>query len=153
MGLPHDVPLWVRPESFFFVTICTVPRNKNQLAKDPAGSKVLEAVRHYHEIQRWHCDLVLLMPDHLHALIAFPFESRMRNCVNQIKSYLSKAADLRWQRDFFDHRLRNDEERHEKANYILRNPERAGLVEPGALWTWQWRPRQAPGPLIDAAGP
>jgi putative transposase len=140
MGLPHEVPLWVRPESFFFITICTRPRGENQLARAPAGERVLAAFRHYHEQERWYCDLVLLMPDHLHALLAFPFEAGMMKCVAQFKSFLAKTAEVRWQRDFFDHRLRSEESRHEKANYILRNPERAGLVASDEPWPWQWRP-------------
>jgi hypothetical protein len=138
--LPHDIPLWVRPESFFFVTLCTIPRGENQLAAELAGRYVLEAFRHYHEAQRWYCDLVLLMPDHLHALLAFPFESRMRMCIGAVKSFLAKQHGIRWQRDFFDHRLRHDESRHEKAEYILRNPARAGLIAEDANWPWQWRP-------------
>ena len=35
----------------------------------------------------------------------------------------------------FDHRLRHDESEREKADYILRNPERAGLVA-----QWEQRP-------------
>jgi REP element-mobilizing transposase RayT len=130
----------VRPESFFLLTVCTTPRGSNQLAVEPAGWHVLDAFRHYHEQQRWYCDLVLLMPDHLHALVAFPFEGRMRPCVSSIKSFLAKQHGIRWQRDFFDHRLRHDESRHEKADYILQNPVRAKLIGEEADWPWQWRP-------------
>jgi len=35
---------------------------------------------------------------------------------------------IKWQRDFFEHRLRSDESWREKADYILANPVRKGLV-------------------------
>lgn len=42
------------------------------------------------------------------------------------------TAIRRWQRDFFDHRLRSIESAAEKAQYIRMNPVRAGLVNRSA---------------------
>jgi hypothetical protein len=39
-----------------------------------------------------------------------------------------------WQRDFFEHRLRHDESRWQKANYILENPVRKKLVARPEEW-------------------
>jgi hypothetical protein len=49
------------------------------------------------------------------------------------------ALGIRWQRDFFDHRLRRDESFDEKALYINRNPVRAELCAPEATWPYAWR--------------
>ena len=51
----------------------------------------------------------------------------MRQVVFKWKEYTAKELGLRWQRDFFDHRLRDDENRTEKAHYIRMNPVRAHL--------------------------
>jgi putative transposase len=41
-----------------------------------------------------------------------------------------------WQHDFFEHRLRQEESLHEKADYILANPVRAGLVKEIEDWPY-----------------
>jgi REP element-mobilizing transposase RayT len=43
---------------------------------------------------------------------------------------------IRWQRDFFEHRLRSEESFREKADYVLANPVRAGLVECEEDWLY-----------------
>lgn len=63
----------------------------------------------------------------------------MRTVVTQWKSYTAKtlgAAGVRWQRGFFDHRLRCDESLDAKSSYIRTNPVRAGLVARAEEWPW-----------------
>jgi putative transposase len=134
--LPHDVPEWVCPGSVFFVTICALPRGADALCRPAVAPQLLEAVRAYQEREIWYARLVVLMPDHLHALVAFPPDRRMRTVVAQWKSYTAKHANVRWQRDFFDHRLRGDEPLEEKAAYLRKNPVRAGLVARIEEWPW-----------------
>jgi hypothetical protein len=43
-----------------------------------------------------------------------------------------------WQDDFFEHRLRNDESARQKADYILANPVRKGLVSRAEDWPHVW---------------
>ena len=50
------------------------------------------------------------------------------------KKFTARTLGIRWQRGFFDHRLRHEESEREKADYILRNPERAGLVVQWEQW-------------------
>jgi putative transposase len=47
---------------------------------------------------------------------------------------------IEWQRDFFEHRLRSDESWREKANYILANPVRKGLVTEVSRWPYVFLP-------------
>lgn len=58
----------------------------------------------------------------------------MTKTVQEFKKYSARSRGIRWQRDFFDHRLRCEESEREKADYILRNPERAGLVDCWENW-------------------
>jgi hypothetical protein len=53
-----------------------------------------------------------------------------------------------WQRDFFDHRLRDHHEADEKTNYILMNPVRKGLCERAEDWVWVYRPNDRPPPQL-----
>ena len=68
------------------------------------------------------------MPDHLHALLSFPHDLRMKSVISKWKEYTAKHVGIHWQRDFFDHRLRSDESFDEKAHYICTNPVRENLV-------------------------
>jgi hypothetical protein len=47
---------------------------------------------------------------------------------------------VRWQRDFFDHRLRNHRELDEKTCYVLQNPVRKNLAARVEDWPWVYRP-------------
>ena len=60
----------------------------------------------------------------------------MESVVSKWKEWTAKTLDLVWQRDFFEHRLRNDESRSQKADYILANPVRKQLVERPEDWAF-----------------
>ena len=55
---------------------------------------------------------------------------------------------MNWQRDFFDHRLRDHHELEEKTSYIVMNPVRKGLCERSEDWVWVYRPNDRPLPVL-----
>jgi putative transposase len=81
------------------------------------------------------------MPDHMHLLASFPQEESMHRVVAAWKHYITGQASVKWQRDFFDHRLRSDESFDEKAAYIRKNPVRAKLVAHESDWPCIWSAR------------
>jgi len=83
---------------------------------------------------------LLLMPDHLHAIIAFPRELGMKATISNWKRFVAAHQKVGWQRDFFDHRLRNDQEEQEKKSYVLMNPVRRELCQRVEDWPWLYRP-------------
>jgi len=139
--LPHEIPQWVNEGSFFSININCASRGPNQLCRAGLGDTVLEAAAFYHKHFKWHCRLMVLMPDHLHGIIAFPREPGMKITVNNWKKYLARNHGVEWQRDFFDHRLRNHHELDEKTSYVLMNPVRWGLCERTEDWPWTYRPK------------
>jgi REP-associated tyrosine transposase len=75
------------------------------------------------------------MPDQVHLLVSFPESGkRVQTIISKWKEWTAKTLGIDWQRDFFEHRLRNDESYREKANYIWANPVRAGLVSQIEEW-------------------
>ena len=56
------------------------------------------------------------------------------------KGGLRRKLGLSWQHNFFDHRLRNEEEGRNKSEYILQNPVRAGLIDDWQKWPYYWMP-------------
>jgi REP element-mobilizing transposase RayT len=146
--LPHTIPQWVPEGSWFFITIKCVPPGKNQLCQSGIGDAVLSALRHNHENHVWYCRLGLLMPDHLHAIMAFPREPGMKTTVDNWKHFVASKQRVVWQRDFFDHRLRNNDALQQKTSYILQNPVRKGLCERVEDWIWVYRPNDRPPPIL-----
>jgi REP element-mobilizing transposase RayT len=136
--LPHEIPTWVKSGTPFFITICCVQRGKNQLCLENLASHLLDCAKFYHRTGDWHCRLLLLMPDHLHALASFPSDIGMKQFVRKFKIYTSRQCGISWQRNFFDHRPRNAAELEQKAEYIRENPVRTGLVATAADWKFFW---------------
>ncbi len=138
--LPHERPLWLRPQDeIFFITVCCEPHGKNQLCYPKVARAIFDSVEFRNQNNISYARLVCLMPDHLHALISFPYERPMKQIIADWKRFLATKLKIEWQRDFFDHRLRRDESYREKADYIRANPVRAGLIAASEDWPYFWQ--------------
>jgi REP element-mobilizing transposase RayT len=138
--LPHEGPplsLNNNEGEIYFITICCIPRGTNQLATPEFWQAMTETLIMREARGEMNCRLALAMPDHLHGLFGFPSSKPMTKVIAAFKSWLAKQCDIQWQRDFFDHRLRNIESASEKAKYIRMNPVRAGLVTHPEDWPYQ----------------
>lgn len=127
--MPHERPLWLADHAAYFVTICAQPRGGNLLAKIEIAKPLIDSFIWRHEQGRWHGLLFLVMPDHGHFLIQETNDRLISKEIRDWRKYVSRVHEIPWQRDFFEHRLRSDESRSEKYDYILNNPIRAGLAE------------------------
>lgn len=123
----------------FFVTICCERRGKNQPCYANIAREVFDSVEFRNQNAIWYAHLICLMPDHLHALISFPYDRPMKQIMSDWKRFLATKLKIEWQRDFFDHRLRKDESYREKADYIRANSVRAGLVAASEEWPYFWQ--------------
>ena len=137
-SLPHENPLWIDPaKETYFITVCCQPRRENQLARPEMANGIFDTIVHRNEMGVWFVTLAVVMPDHLHLLVSFPeSEKRMQTILSKWKEWTAKTLGIRWQRDFFEHRLRREESAREKADYILENPVRAGLVPRWEDWPY-----------------
>ena len=145
--LPHTIPQWVAEGSWFFITMKCVPPGRNQLCRAETGDAALGAMKYNHDTGVWHCRLCLLMPDHLHAILAFPRDPGMEAVVRNWKRFVSRKHGVDWQRDFFDHRLRDHDEMLQKTSYILMNPVRKGFCGRAEDWLWVFRPNDRSPPV------
>jgi putative transposase len=136
--LPHDVPLWVDPQKdVYYLTINCEQRGANQLAKPEVAKALLDSVWFRQEMRLWFAYVSLIMPDHVHGLVSFPPSNRtLQGVVSDWKRWTARQLGIAWQRDFFEHRLRNDESARNKSDYILANPVRAGLVAKPEDWPY-----------------
>jgi REP element-mobilizing transposase RayT len=136
--LDHQPADWLRDEPEYFVTVCADPRGKNHFCHPEIGPVILESVKYRNQKQVWYCSLVLLMPDHIHLLISFPNLPSFSPVIGSWKHWLSHQHGISWQDNFFDHRIRETEHSGDKAEYILQNPVRAGLVAKAEDWPYRW---------------
>jgi REP element-mobilizing transposase RayT len=106
--------------------------------------RLFGSVTNYYEHRRWWPEMLLLMPDHLHALVSFSWDPKqgMNTVLGNWKRYTARKFGIGWQREFFDHRIRNDADHLEKWRYIRDNPVRAGLVEDPQQWPHVWFPER-----------
>jgi len=141
-GHIHLPPEWVANDSVFFITINCQSRGKTQLTVDDLPGKIFPTITHYRDSRLWWPEMVLLMPDHLHALVSFPWEKKqgMSAVIGNWKRYIATAFGIQWQRDYFDHRIRNEADHLATWAYIRENPVRAGLAGNFAEWPHVWFP-------------
>ncbi len=145
--LNQFVPEWLTDGSWFLVTIKCVPQGTNQLCRIGVGDVVLSSLAYNHDKLIWHCRLGLLMPDHLHGIIAFP-PGGMETTIKSWKKFVASKLSVAWEHGFFGHRLRHHRELQEKTSYVQMNPVRKGLCERAEDWVWVYRPADRPPTLL-----
>ena len=86
-----------------------------------------------------------LMPDHFHALVGLGESRRsLAEVCGAFKSLSTREfwrwrGGKLWQRQFFDHVIRNEEDFYETVEYIKLNPVGKGLVERWEEWPYTGR--------------
>ncbi|MEK6566236.1 MAG: transposase, partial [Bacteroidota bacterium] len=89
------------------------------------------------ELAKCHCsaEAYLFMPDHCHLLLNGDHESSdvlkvVKRFKQQTGYWLSRNhSSIRWQKDFYDHIVSEEEDLEKHIRYVLENPVRMGLVE------------------------
>jgi REP element-mobilizing transposase RayT len=86
---------------------------------------------------------VCVMPDHVHLLVA-PISENLIDLIGRWKSYTTRLMveegwrGKTWQRSFYDHAIRKDEDITKVAEYIANNPVRKGLVQDWKEYPYAW---------------
>lgn len=71
----------------------------------------------------------VVMPDHVHWLMQLVGTQSLANTIKTIKSKATvQIGHPVWQKGYYDHAIRKDEDIQSVARYIIANPVRAGLV-------------------------
>jgi putative transposase len=134
--IPHEPPWAIDPTNeWFFITICARDRGDAPLIQSTLGYELLKSIEVYQSIGKWWVNVAVVMPDHLHLIVRVP--SALSPVIASWKRWTAKNLGVRWQRDFFDHRIRQSESLREKSEYVLNNPVRAGLVEQSGDWPYR----------------
>lgn len=116
------------------------------------------ALRHFHG-GHYLLDDWVVMPNHVHAIL-WPMpnftlseilKSRKRHTARQANLILGRTGKTFWQRESYDHWIRNDNEKARIRRYIRMNPVNAHLCEAPEDWKWssaspRWKTEVTPPP-------
>lgn len=133
--LPH----WELHGSAYFVTFRTQPDVGQAFRFDsPSGigrARVVQAALHFHEGQRYDLHAYVVMPDHVHLILAPLGAWSLAKTTQGIKGYTARVLNQLmgrrgpfWQDESFDHLIRDEADWLDKVEYVRNNPVNAGLV-------------------------
>jgi REP element-mobilizing transposase RayT len=95
---------------------------------------VLDAIRWLHGSGRFFVDAAVIMPDHFHMGGQLQ-QSTLSNVMHTVKRFSANeivrvgVETPVWQKGYYDHGLRDDEDYRIRIQYLIDNPVRAGLVK------------------------
>jgi REP element-mobilizing transposase RayT len=134
-SLPHETPLWVdTSRAVFFITCCAKDRSNQPFSRLKTAQGLLDSVVYRVENREWWAHAATVMPDHVHLVLSFSEEALIAKSIRNWKHWMAHEFGFHWQRDFFEHRLRDHESFVQKLDYVLQNPVRAGLVADWNDW-------------------
>jgi REP element-mobilizing transposase RayT len=134
--------VWVEPQ-IYLVTVCATQRQA-VLATDAMAAQIVRGLRETSERTGWRVGRYVSMPDHVHFFCAPGTQQvSLSDFVGTWKCRTTRLAwrighkGRLWQREFFDHLLRNGESCGDKWSYVVANPVRTGLCERPEEWPYQ----------------
>jgi putative transposase len=128
----------------YFVTIVADGRRKVFLDRRVAESTI-DCLLRLRQEMKFKLYVYCLMPDHFHALVgAGASDKTLGEICGAFKSLSTRAywqqhEGKLWQRQFFDHIVRNEQDFFETLEYIEMNPVRKGLVATPDKWRYTAR--------------
>ena len=116
------------PGRIYAITVVT--RNRQPIFQDFTLARFLIGILRRHEEMEFAQTLsFVVMPDHFHWLMKLGHKQNLSQVARGVKSIFSKKAGRSvFQKGFYDHAVRQDEDIQEISRYMVMNPVRAGLV-------------------------
>ena len=146
---------WFVPGATYFFTVVT--HGRQPIFREPSAVRWLgEAMREARRVRPFRTVAAVLLPDHLHCLWALPagdadFPTRWRRIKQDFTRRriaagydphaVSPARAARgergvWQRRYWEHLVRDEDDLERHVDYILYNPVKHGLASRPADWPW-----------------
>jgi len=119
----------------YHVTLCV--HNRLPLFRDFTDARlVVTEMRKLHEDGILNSLAWVIMPDHLHWLFQLGEQMTLSEAMKRLKARSAHAINrchgrhgAIWQKGYYDHALRDEEDIQGIARYIVANPLRAGIIE------------------------
>jgi len=118
------------------------------LSDDRIAVKVMQTIKHF-DRKMYHLDACVIMPDHLHMLIHPAVQMDTSVSLTHIMHTIKRITARRvnrvrhaegsiWQQEYYDRRIRSEEDRSRVLQYIYENPLHRGLVSDPEEWQWMY---------------
>ena len=137
---------WSYPGNLYFVTTVTHRKKPIFLDRDCA-QVVLDSLGWLELEERIALTCAMVMPDHVHMVFQLGNKQTLPAAMNSFKGFTGKKIrDLAghtgqvWQRQYYDHGIRNEDDLNDIIIYCYENPVRARLVgQPDEYPFWKCR--------------
>ncbi len=133
------------PGGKYFFTVVT--KNRKPWFNNEANIELLRsAFRKTLSDKPFTIEAIVILPDHLHCMWQLPeedcdFSGRWREIKKRVSRQLDSNTNARrersvWQRRFWEHQIRDEEDWRRHMDYIHYNPVKHGLVPRVSDWPW-----------------
>jgi len=137
------------PGATVFFTVTLADRRSDLLVREIGLLR--DAFRRTLEQRPFRVDTIVVLPDHLHAILTLPpgdtdYATRWRQIKSRFSrrlpkgplrsSHVARAERGIWQRRFWEHHIRDAEDYREHVAYCWHNPVKHGLVERASDWPY-----------------
>ena len=119
-------------EGIYFITICI--RNRQQLLGKIINSQIQlnqkgkiiekELINTINKLKYCNIKIYQIMPDHIHFILEIKNEYiiKLGDIVRYYKGRTSSKTKIHWQRNYYEHIIRNEKEYNKIYEYIINNP-------------------------------
>lgn len=119
----------------YFITTVSAVREQRLFADLALARIVVREMRRLHDADALNSLAWVVMPDHVHWLFQLGSSVSLSTVMKAFKARSARGLNQRlgrsepiWQKAYYDHALRGDEDIQDVARYIVGNPLRADLV-------------------------
>jgi len=106
---------------------------------DPRVAELTQNALMHFDGDRYDLIAWAVMPNHVHAVFQPRHPNTLTDILHSWKSYtatkankLLKLTGAFWQTEYYDHLIRDEDDFRNQVDYVLKNPEKAGLEQ----WPW-----------------
>lgn len=119
-------------EGIYFITICI--KNRQQLLGKIINSQIQlnqkgkiiekELINTINKLKYCNIKIYQIMPDHIHFILEIKNENiiKLGDIVRYYKGRTSSKTKIYWQRNYYEHIIRNEKEYNKIYEYIINNP-------------------------------
>ena len=133
------------PGGTYFFTVVTHERTPIFVNEERVEA-IRRAFRKEMVVRPFQLDAIAILPDHLHCIWRLPegdvdYSSRWREIKKSVSRQISTATNDRhergvWQRRFWEHLIRDEDDLRRHVDYIHYNPVKHQLVRRAIDWQW-----------------
>ena len=117
--------------------------------RQPAIARLVRQALHFNDGRKYQLVCYCLMANHVHLVVGLPDKApSLARTLQALKGYTGHAANALlgrtgqfWQRESYDHVVRDAQELERIIAYVVNNPVKAGLVDDWQQWPYTyWAP-------------